>query len=148
MHKLCPRASCNIHPTLLVSACLILTTPLSLTLSHILSFSLSLHVSCLQNMKGTCCRCCLTSATSLSHSSLNVFLQDHKSPLSSLVWICACVCLSQCASMGVRVCAHMLAWLSEDCSLTLNKTCITFEQQISSFYSRGQKVPFGGVNTS
>lgn len=58
--------------------------------------------------RASCNRCCLTSTTSLSHSSVNVFLQDHKSPLSSLVCICVCACLfsSHCASW-VHVCALM-----------------------------------------
>lgn len=98
MHKLYPRASCNIPPTLLVNACLILTTTLSLPMSF------SPFLSCLKNMKGTCCRCCLTSATRLSHSSLNVFLQDHKSPLSSLVWICVCLCVCVFKSMCIHGC--------------------------------------------
>lgn len=86
-------------------------------------------------MKGTCCRCCLTSATSPSYSPLNVFLQDHKSPLSSLVWVCSCVCWRLCAAVGVRVLAHMHAWLMKIAQWLSNGICVQFNWQI-----RGQRV--------
>lgn len=115
----------------LVNACLILTVTLP-------PFSVSCFfpsLLCLQNMKGTCCRCCLTSATSPSYSSLNVFLQDHKSPLSSLVWVCSCVCWRRCAAVGVRVLAHMHAWLMKIAQWLSNGICVQFNWQI-----RGQRV--------
>ncbi len=140
MHKLYPGASCNIPPTLVINACLILTTTLSFSPYVFLSMPLLSE----KNMKGTCCRCCLTSATSLSHSSLNVFLQDHKSLLSSLVWICVCVCLSQCASMGVHVCSHMHAGVNEDCSLTFKRNLYWVWSENQQFVIQVSEGPYRG----
>lgn len=56
--------------------------------------------------RAPCIRCCLTSTTRLSRSSLSVFLQDRKSPLSSLVCKCVSVFESLCNRGRLRVCLH------------------------------------------